>query len=73
LQSVAVLGLVVVLVDAYNTELLEVWYLSIDIHFILFYVEFESGLSASVLKTGQLVTNSETGKRFFVDWNFIGV
>jgi hypothetical protein len=51
LESVAILGLNVALTGAYNTDVLQVWYRSIDIHFILFYVKFEDGLSTSVLNT----------------------
>jgi hypothetical protein len=50
LKVVAVLGLGVVVREAYNTCILQFWHLSIDMHFILSYVEFENGLSISVSK-----------------------
>jgi hypothetical protein len=36
--------------EAYWTGTLQVWYLSKDIHFFLLHVEFEDGLTISVLK-----------------------
>jgi hypothetical protein len=50
LESVAVLGLSVVFREAYSTSTFHVWYLLLDIHFILLHVEFEGGLSMSVMK-----------------------
>jgi hypothetical protein len=50
LELVAVLRLNVVLREEYNTDILQVWYPSIDMQCILFDVEFENGLSISVLK-----------------------
>jgi hypothetical protein len=50
LASVAVFGLRAVFRRAYNTGILQVWYLSIDMHSTLSHVEFEDGLSVSVLK-----------------------
>jgi hypothetical protein len=50
-ESVAVLGLNVMFREAHSTSTLQVWYLSIDIHFRLSYVGFENGLSISVLQT----------------------
>jgi hypothetical protein len=47
LESVAVLGLSTVLTDAYNTGTLQFYYHPIDIHFVLFHVKFENGLSIS--------------------------
>jgi hypothetical protein len=51
LESVAVLRLDGEFRDAYNTGMLHVWYLVIDMHFILLHVKFEGGLSISILKT----------------------
>jgi hypothetical protein len=50
LESAAVLGLCAVLGEAYSAGILKFWYISIDIHFILCHVEFDGGLSISVLK-----------------------
>jgi hypothetical protein len=50
LESVAVVGLSGEFREAYNTGILQFWYLSIDIHFIVFHVEFEDELSISVMK-----------------------
>jgi hypothetical protein len=50
LESAAVLGLGVVFTDTYNTGTLKVCYHSINIHFILFRVEFQDGSSISILK-----------------------
>jgi hypothetical protein len=50
LESVAILGLKVVLTDAYNTCILQVWSHLIDIHFILLHMEFEGRLPISVLR-----------------------
>jgi hypothetical protein len=50
LESVAVFGLGVVLGEAYNTGTLQVWYLLIDMHFIMFHEDFDDGLSVPVLK-----------------------
>jgi hypothetical protein len=44
------LGLKVVFREAYSTGILQFWHLSIDIRFILLHVEFEDGLSISVVK-----------------------
>jgi hypothetical protein len=44
------LGASVALRVAHSTYTLQVWYLSIDRHFFLIHVEFEDGLSISVLK-----------------------
>jgi hypothetical protein len=51
-ETIAILGLSVVLKGAYSTGILQVWYNSINIHFILHHVEFGDGLYISVLKTG---------------------
>jgi hypothetical protein len=48
LESGAILGLYVVPREAYNTGILQVWYFSVYIHFILLHMEFENGLSVSV-------------------------
>jgi hypothetical protein len=48
LESVAVLELNVVFREAYDTGVLQVQYLSIDIHSLLFHVKFEDSLSISV-------------------------
>jgi hypothetical protein len=56
LESVVVLGRSVVLREAHTAGILQIWYLSIDVCFILLHVEFEVGLSISILKTGQLVS-----------------
>jgi hypothetical protein len=45
------LGHGVVFKDAYDTGINQVWYLLIDIHFILRHVKFENGLSTTILKT----------------------
>jgi hypothetical protein len=37
--------------EAYNTGMLQIWYLSIDVRSILVHVEFEYGLSISVAKS----------------------
>jgi hypothetical protein len=50
LGSGAVLRLSVVFTDTYDTCILQVWYISIGMHFILLHVEFEDGLSLSGLK-----------------------
>jgi hypothetical protein len=50
LESVAVSRLSIVFREAYSTGILQVWYLSIDIHFILFHEEFEDGLSILVFE-----------------------
>jgi hypothetical protein len=50
-ESVAVFGLGAVFSGACNIYTLPFWNLLIDIHSILFHVEFEGGLSLSVLKT----------------------
>jgi hypothetical protein len=50
LESIDVSGLSVVFGETYNTGILQVWYFSIDTHFILFPVEFEDGLSIPVLQ-----------------------
>jgi hypothetical protein len=49
LETIAILGLGVVLKGAYSTGMLQVWYHSIGLHFILPMLEFEDGLSMSVL------------------------
>jgi hypothetical protein len=51
LKSVAVLGLRVVFTDKYDLSILQIWYLSIDIHVILLHMIFEDALSISVSKT----------------------
>jgi hypothetical protein len=51
LITVAVLRLNKVFIEAYSTGILHVWYHLIDMHFIVFRVQFEDGLSISVLKT----------------------
>jgi hypothetical protein len=50
LESDAVLGLNIVFRESYNTDILQVWYHSTDIHSILSHVEFEDGLFISILK-----------------------
>jgi hypothetical protein len=50
LETIAILGLDVVLKDSYGTDILQIWYHSIDIHFILLHVKFEDGSSISFLK-----------------------
>jgi hypothetical protein len=50
LEKIAILGLDVVLKGAYSTGILQVWYHSIGVHFILLHVEFEDGLSISFLQ-----------------------
>jgi hypothetical protein len=51
LKSVAILRLKGELREAYNTDVLQFLYLSIDMSFILVHVNFDDGLSISVLKT----------------------
>jgi hypothetical protein len=48
LGSVAILGLNVMFWEAYNIQILQVWFLSIDICFIVLHVKFEDALSISV-------------------------
>jgi hypothetical protein len=43
-------GLNVVFANPLNTDTLQVWYASIDTHFLLLYVKFENKLSISVLR-----------------------
>jgi hypothetical protein len=50
LEKTAVLELNVVFKKEYDTYILQVWYFSIDIHFILLHKKFGNGLSISVLK-----------------------
>jgi hypothetical protein len=50
LESVTVWGLCVVFREAYNTDVLQVLYLLIDIPSIMLHVEFEDRLSISVMK-----------------------
>jgi hypothetical protein len=50
LESVSVLGLSVVFREVCDTDIRQVWYLSIDTQFILLHVEFEDGLSILVLQ-----------------------
>jgi hypothetical protein len=50
LKSTAVSGLGVVFKDTYSTGILQVWDTLIDIHSILFFVEFENGLLIAVLR-----------------------
>jgi hypothetical protein len=50
LKSVAVFELGAVFREAYNTGTLQFWYLAIDILCLLFYVEFDDGLSSMILK-----------------------
>lgn len=54
---VAVSGIRVVFIDECDIEILQVCYLSIDVHFVLFREEFEYGSSVSVL------TNRATRRR----------
>jgi hypothetical protein len=64
LESIAVLGLSVAIREAYSTGILYVWYHSTDIRFILLHVQFEDGLSSSVLKKGGNSTQKfTTGNR----------
>jgi hypothetical protein len=51
LESVTVFGLSVAFRENNNTVMLLFWYLALDIQSVLFHVEFEAGLSISVLKT----------------------
>jgi hypothetical protein len=51
LESVAVLGLGVVFREAYEIGWFPFCHILIHIHFILLHMEFEDGLSISVLKT----------------------
>jgi hypothetical protein len=48
-------GIRVVLRKAYNTDILHDWYQSIDVHCKMLHVEFDDGLSISVLKQGSSV------------------
>jgi hypothetical protein len=50
LESVAVLKLSVVLREGYNTNILQFWYQSLDIHFILLHVKFKDTSFISVSK-----------------------
>jgi hypothetical protein len=50
LEPDAVVGLGIQLTDIYGKDIPQVWYLSIYVHFILFRVGFEDGLSISFLK-----------------------
>jgi hypothetical protein len=50
LESVTVLGLGVVFREAYVIGIFQIWYRSIDIHFILLHVKFEYGLFISVMQ-----------------------
>jgi hypothetical protein len=50
LESIAVLGLHAVLKEAHSSDILQIWYHSIDKHCILSHVEFEDELYISVLK-----------------------
>jgi hypothetical protein len=50
LETVADSRLGVVFREAYSTGILQVWYLSIDVYFILFHMEFEDGLSILVFE-----------------------
>jgi hypothetical protein len=62
LEPVAVLGLNGELKEVYDAGILQVWYLSIDIHSILFHVKFEDGLSIPFMKERQLATEFTTGR-----------
>jgi hypothetical protein len=57
-QSVALFGLIEEFREAYSLFILHVWYLSIDIHYIVLHVEFEDGLSIPVLKSKATPQNS---------------
>jgi hypothetical protein len=48
LESVAILGLSVVFREEYSTAKSQIWYHSVDMHFVLFHVKFEDGLIISV-------------------------
>jgi hypothetical protein len=50
LESVAVLGLNAMFREAYSTDMLQVWYPFIDMHFILLHEKFENGLSILIWK-----------------------
>jgi hypothetical protein len=50
LESVAVLEVCVVFGAVTSTGILLFWYLSVAIHFIIIHVQFDDGLSISVLK-----------------------
>jgi hypothetical protein len=58
LESVAVLGFSVAFTDAYNTGILPFYYHSVDIHPVMLQVEFEDGLSISVLENRPLTPKS---------------
>ncbi|SAM05146.1 hypothetical protein [Absidia glauca] len=65
LESVAILGLRVAIREAYNTNILQVWYFSIDSHFALLYVDFEErAIHLGYEKQGQLVTKMYNWKSF---------
>jgi hypothetical protein len=49
-ESVADFGLGGVFTHTYDTDILQVWCISIDMHFILLHVEFEDELFLSVSK-----------------------
>jgi hypothetical protein len=57
------LGLDVVIREICNTNLLHLWYFSIDIHSILLHVKFEDGLSIQVMKKGNSLQKFTTGNR----------
>jgi hypothetical protein len=61
LKSVAVSGLSAVFQEAYNTEILQLWYLAIDNMLPCSTVKFADGLSISFWKTKQLDTKFSTG------------
>ncbi|SAL99410.1 hypothetical protein [Absidia glauca] len=63
LESVAVFELSVGFSEAYNTGILQIWYLSVGMHLILFRVEFKDGLSISVLKDMATRYKVTTGNR----------
>jgi hypothetical protein len=61
-KSAAVLRLNAGFREAHYADILQSWYLPIDIHCILLHVKFEDGLSISVLKKKQLVTKIHNGE-----------
>jgi hypothetical protein len=64
LESIAILGLCKVLRDAYSTEILQVWYVLIDIHFIVFHAKFKDGLSIPIrIKRDNFTQKCTTGNR----------
>jgi hypothetical protein len=64
LEPVAVLGQSVVFREAYNTNLLQFLYRLIDIHFVLFHVRFDNGLSISISRDRETCSkNLQLGNR----------